>query len=249
MNEQTLKHNFIKLFEHEMDIFSSEHEKVLDILKKSEMYIEYTSTFTRIEWNTFIAILHIQTQLDNFYLLEKYENKFIPIANKILGKSDSYIITGVELDLLIEHFQEIEFDELDKSKTLSKTIEDAEEFIKKGKYLSAIDRVHTTLHGYLRWRLDSMGIEYNESETLMQLYSKLHNNLNIAPESSEINEIIKTAIRSASGVINSINTARNKHSLSHPNNDIIGNKEAKLLIGLSKFIFDYIESTSNEKVF
>lgn len=249
MNEQTLKHNFIKLFEHEMDPFNDDDYKVLDILKKSEMYIEYTSIFTRIEWDTYIAILHIQTKLDNFYLLEKYKSKFKPISNKILGRNDSYIITDIELDLLIEHFQEIEFDELDKSKTLSKTIEDAEEFIRKGKYLSAIDRVHTTLHGYLRWRLDSMSIDYSESDTLMQLYSKLHNNLNITPESSDINEIIKTTIRSASAVINSINTARNKHSLSHPNTDIIGDKEAKLLIGLSKFIFDYIESTNDKKIF
>lgn len=248
MNEQTLKQNFIKLFEYELDPFSDDLF-VVDILKKSEMYIEYTSTYTRIQWDTYIAILHIQTKLDNFQILEKYKKIFITIGNKILGRNDSYIITDIELDLLIENYQEIEFDELDKSITLSKTIEDAEEFIKKGKYVSAIDRVHTTLHGYLRWRLDSMNIDYIESESLMQLYSKLHINLNITPESNDINEIIKTTIRSASGVINSINTARNKHSLSHPNTDIIGNNEAKLLIGLSKYIFEYIENKFDKKLF
>ena len=53
--------------------------------------------------------------------------------------------------------------------------------------------------------------------------------------------LIKTTLRSASGVINSINELRNRHSLAHPNDSIITVREAELCIRLVKELSDYIE--------
>lgn len=82
-------------------------------------------------------------------------------------------------------------------------------------------------------------IEYT-SITLNQLYNKLHTYVssNIAADQSSI---IKTALRSASGIISSINDLRNRHSLAHPNGSIINSREAKLCIKLVKDLTDYIE--------
>ena len=217
--------------------------ETLDIINNSEMFIEYTSTFTRIQWNTYIAVLHIKTEIENFHLLELNKDKILTYANKMLASNEDYIVTDVDLIPRILQYEEIKFNELDKTETLSKAIKDAEDFIRNGNYLSAIDRIHTTLHGYLRWRLDEENLEYNESDTIMQLYSKLHKNYEDAYKNKEINKLTLTAIRSASGVIDSLNTTRNKFSLAHPNDETIGNAEAKLLIGLSKYIFEYIEYT------
>ena len=52
--------------------------------------------------------------------------------------------------------------------------------------------------------------------------------------------LIKTLIRSASGVISSINDIRNRHSLSHPNEEIIGEREALLAIRIIKELSNYI---------
>ena len=119
-------------------------------------------------------------------------------------------------------------------------IDDAEAFMKEGKYTSAFDRVHTAFHGYLRKKLDDLGETYEESDTLNQLYNKLHtyisNNM-----SGDIATLIKTTLRSASGIISSTNDLRNRHSLSHPNIDLISNREAKLCITIIKTLSDYIE--------
>jgi hypothetical protein len=52
--------------------------------------------------------------------------------------------------------------------------------------------------------------------------------------------LIKTLIRSASGIISSINDIRNRHSLSHPNEEIIGENEALLAIKIIKELTNYI---------
>jgi hypothetical protein len=103
-----------------------------------------------------------------------------------------------------------------------------------------IDRVHTALHGYLRYRLDRKGISYQESDTLSQLYNKLHSSLDRL-NVSEYNDLVKTIIRSMSGVISSINDLRNRYSLSHPNETIVSEREAKLAIDTLKIITDYLE--------
>lgn len=91
----------------------------------------------------------------------------------------------------------------------------------KGQYDSAFDRIHTAFHGFLRSKLDDFGIDYIESESLSKFYNKLHITLekNITPV--EVAELVKTIMRSGSGVITSINEIRNRHSLAHPNDLII----------------------------
>ena len=41
-------------------------------------------------------------------------------------------------------------------------------------------------------------------------------------------------------MISSLNEARNRHSLAHPKTNIIGKREAKLIIGISSTVTDYI---------
>ena len=53
-------------------------------------------------------------------------------------------------------------------------------------------------------------------------------------------DLIKTTIRSGSGIISSMNDMRNRHSLSHPNSELISNREAKFVIQLVKAISSYI---------
>ncbi|AVX19623.1 Abortive infection C-terminus [Carboxydocella sporoproducens DSM 16521] len=234
--EENFKTTLLKVWENEYtDSFG-----VSRALNKSHIYFEYTSIFTRREWNTYSAILHIRTPYDNIKVLEENKDKIFRIAERIFGKQDDYYLTDISIDVLIEQFEVVDFSLLGKTETIRRAISDAESFMKEGKYSSAIDRVHTSLHGYLRLLLDTKKVSYEESDTLMQLYSKLHNSLDPI-ENKEINNLIKSTIRSASAVIDSINTIRNKHSLSHPNEEIVGESEAKLVIGICKVLFDYIE--------
>ena len=114
--------------------------------------------------------------------------------------------------------------------------------MEQGKYDSAFDRIHTAYHGYLRKVLDNKGLCYEESDTLSQLYTKLHTKISSNISSSEIAELIRTSLRSGSGIIAAINEMRNKHSLSHPNDDLLQKREAEFAIKLVRDISDYINS-------
>ena len=50
---------------------------------------------------------------------------------------------------------------------MAKAIEDAEIFMRDGKYDSAFDQ-YTAFHGYLRKKLDDLNETYEESDTLNQ---------------------------------------------------------------------------------
>lgn len=236
INESSFKSTLLKVWENRFP----EQYKVTKALSKSNIFFEYTSLFSRREWNTYSAIIHIRAPFEYINVLEEHKKEIFDIAESLFGKQDDYYLMNISIDVLVEEHENIDFSTLGKTKTIEKALLDAEHFMQMGNYSSAVDRIHTILYGYLRLKLEQKGIEYEESDTIMQLYSKLHNSLEEL-ESSKINGLVKTAIRSASGVVDAINTIRNKHSLSHPNEEIIDEPEAKLVIGLSKHIFDYIE--------
>lgn len=126
------------------------------------------------------------------------------------------------------------------TQVISKAINDAELLMQQGKYDSAFDRIHTAFHGYLRKVLDNRNVSYEESDTLNQLYNKLHSDICNKITPGPMADLIKTTLRSGSGIISSMNDMRNRHSLSHPNSELISNREAKFVIQLVKAISSYI---------
>ena len=239
MNDVDFRNTLIKALEldsHPM----RDKAQILSTLLKSNTYIEYTSIFTRREWNTYCAFLHIQVPVESYEMMKRNENKILSVAEKIFGRQGDHFLTDIETGIIVVSHEVIDFSGISLTDAISKAIEDAEIFMSDGKYDSAFDRVHTAFHGYLRKKLDDLGESYEESDTLNQLYNKLHSyvSTNIT---TDISGLIKTTLRSASGVINSINELRNRHSLAHPNESIISIREAQLCIRLVKELSDYIE--------
>lgn len=216
--------------------------EITSALESSNLYIEYTGIFTRIEWNTFCAVLHLQVDLKYYDLCVQTKKEILSLANKIFGKQDDYYLTEIDIGIKVISNGMFSFDEIKyDSATIEKAFNDAEMFISQNNYSSAIDRVHTAYHGYLREKLTELEIEFSDDDSLTQLYSKLHNNY-ISEREGKFSEVIKRTIRSASSVIDTFNEVRNNYSLSHPNSEILDNDDAKLLIKLVKAIFEYIES-------
>lgn len=128
-----------------------------------------------------------------------------------------------------------------KSEVVHAAVSDAEMLIREGNYSSAIDRVHTALHGYLEQLLAEHNVEYSESDGLPSLYNKLHSNYGIIISPPEVAERVKKILRCANGMIDAINEIRNNNSIAHPNGNLIQEREAKLVIRLVNVVVDYIE--------
>lgn len=116
-------------------------------------------------------------------------------------------------------------------------LSDAEEAIQKGKYESAVDRLHTTLHGYVKSILDKHSIATASDENLPNMFSKLCKHYELT---NGIQKRVGEILKSGSGMVHYINEVRNKNTPSHPNHDLIQNEEALLVVRLVEALFEYI---------
>ena len=214
--------------------------EVIMTLPRCNLYIEETGIFTKHEWDTYCSILHIQAPIDKQSSFMAEREKILEIAESIYGRQGDNYLTHIDIGILIEHYEVIDFSSISLTEVIEKAIADAELLMSQGKYDSAFDRIHTAFHGYLRKVLDNKSVLYEESDTLSQLYSKLHSEISSNIGSAPISELVKKCLRSASGVVASINEMRNKHSLSHPNEDLLQKREAEFAIILIKNLSDYI---------
>jgi hypothetical protein len=128
------------------------------------------------------------------------------------------------------------------SDTVERALEDAGHLIASGQgATSAIDRVHTALHGYINalCRDSGIAIEFNEKMTsvfkkLREQHPKLTYN---GPRSNEIDLVFKATAT----IVDSINTLRNNASIAHPNETVIPQAEAMFLINLMRSLLHFIE--------
>lgn len=211
--------------------YKERHNKILARAKK--VGFEYDVPYNDLtEWWVFVK------KIDGYAERRAYINKvFDDILKPILESQEE--IQGAVVD-----FKSI----YQKSRIIDMALREARVLIQNESFSAATDRVHTAFHGYLRELLKAHDIDYNESDTLSQLYSKLHNFYGSIIQPPEVADLVKTALRSASGVIFSINEIRNKHTTVHPNNNLIQEREAKLMIQLVKAITDYLENIEAELV-
>lgn len=128
-----------------------------------------------------------------------------------------------------------------KSEVVHAAVKDAEALIRDGKYISAVDRVHTAFHGYLEQLMTDHNIEYGELDGLSSLYNKLHTYYGDRISPPEVAERVKKILRGANGMVSAINEIRNNNSIAHPNERLIQEREAKLVIRLVNVVVDYIE--------
>lgn len=246
MNDKDFKITLIKALEHRANedwkFGTDTMWEVIMTLPCCNVYIEETGLFTRRQWDTYCSILHIQAPIDKQDSFIAERENVLDIAESIYGRQGDNYLTSVDIGILVEHYDVIDFSSISLTEVISKAIADAELLMEQGKYDSAFDRIHTAFHGYLRKVLDNKQVTYEESDTLSQLYSKLHTEVGENIGSTEIAELVKKSLRSASGAIAAINEMRNRHSLSHPNDDLLQKREAIFAIKLVKDISDYINS-------
>lgn len=245
MNDLDFKNTLIKALEQESKTaaVASHADKLLEViltLPRTNLYVEETGIFTRIEWNTYCSILHIQVPLTKRDAFLKEADYIFNIAKSIYGRQGDNYLTDIDIGILVEHYDVVDLSAISVTDVITKAISDAELLMQSGKYDDAFDRVHTAFHGYFRKVLDNKGISYEESETLAQLYSKLHSEVAKNIANPDIADLVRTAMRSGSGVISSINDLRNRFSLAHPNAVIVDKREAELAIKLIKDLSDYI---------
>jgi hypothetical protein len=125
---------------------------------------------------------------------------------------------------------------------------DAEVLVRERSPTSAVDRVHTALHGYLRDECRRAGITHEEgasSAALLKALRREHPQLgHLGPRSNDIGKVLN----SAAAIIDALGPLRNKTSMAHPNEDLLEPKEATLVINVARSLIGYLADKLEAKL-
>ena len=127
------------------------------------------------------------------------------------------------------------------SDVVIRALDDVEALLQKGGPTSAVDRVHTSLHGHLRYLCNDAGIPHDREDTMVALLKKLPASRprlqDLGPRATDIERVLK-----ASGSnLDALNPVRNNASVAHPNEQLLGRNEAQLVINVGRSLLSYID--------
>ncbi len=133
------------------------------------------------------------------------------------------------------------------SEVVFEALKDAEVLLKGRGPISAVDRAHTALHGYLKKLCIDRGKQLPPDPSLTTIFKVLREQF---PEFSAViphDAEAKRVFGSLASALDSLNIIRNRGTLAHPNELLLDAPEAMLYINLSRAVLAYIESKTNNK--
>lgn len=123
--------------------------------------------------------------------------------------------------------------------TINQAIEDSKILLNTQGATSALDRVHTVLHGYLKQVCNETSIVYPEDTTLNQLMNLLKVN---HPALIAKNDNVDQILKSMANILDKLNPLRNNSSLAHSNPVLLESDEAMLVINIINTILSYLNN-------
>jgi hypothetical protein len=128
------------------------------------------------------------------------------------------------------------------SAVVSRAIADAESLLQASGPTSAVDWVHTALHGSLIAVCDTAGIAYARDSSMAALFKALRQHhpafVNLGPRDDDIGRVLN----SSAAIMDAMNPVRNRASVAHPNADLLGEAEARLVINVGRTLLNYLDA-------
>ncbi len=119
---------------------------------------------------------------------------------------------------------------------------DADNLVRTSGATSAVDRIHTALHGHLLALCESSNIEIDEGATSTRALKLLRQHHPALQATGPRAEDITRVLNSLANVLDTLNPIRNNASVAHPNLELLDDPEALLAINAGRTIFAYLDS-------
>lgn len=119
---------------------------------------------------------------------------------------------------------------------------DAQSLIESRGHTSAVDRVHTGLHGFLKRACSDAHLSFARDATANQLLKLLlesHPSFqDLGPHGHEVGKLVRSSL----SIVDTMGTLRNRASLAHPNEQLLGRDEALLAINLCRSLLHFLDA-------
>jgi hypothetical protein len=132
------------------------------------------------------------------------------------------------------------------SESVERALADAQHLIQARGASSAVDRVHTALHGYLRAALQREGIPFADDASITKLFKMLKERHPAFQDLGRFSEEALKMTRSMSSIVDSLSTLRNQASGAHPNKEVLRDAEAMLAINATRTLLHYLDRKLND---
>jgi Abortive infection C-terminus len=128
------------------------------------------------------------------------------------------------------------------SQAVERALADAEQLIRTRDAVSGVDRVHTAFHGYLRAVVSKMGMVADKDASATHLFKIIRENHKAFRRSATSDEEVNKILRAAANIVDSLGPIRNRASIAHPNEDLIEEPEAMLVINVVRSLLHYLDA-------
>lgn len=128
------------------------------------------------------------------------------------------------------------------TEVVERALKDSQQLIYTSGAASAVDRVHTALHGYLRAICVKAKIPFSEHASLTELFKTVRTNHSSFDNITAGAEESKRLFGALATIVDTLNTLRNRASIAHPNNRILEEAEAILAVNCVRTILHYLNA-------
>lgn len=190
-------------------------------------------------------LLYYKAPLDKYLEIENRRMFCKPEANEIAKAMDklNQAIRFVAIDIDTDTQEAVSAPQLRiTSDVVERALSDFETLAhSKGGAVSGVDRLHTTLHGYFEAVCNAQAIAYNPDSPITTLFSLIrqhHPALQRKAPGPEADKIL----RSLAQIVDVLNPVRNQKSMAHPNEDLLEEPEAMLVVNAVRTLLHYLNS-------
>jgi hypothetical protein len=131
---------------------------------------------------------------------------------------------------------------LSASQVVRTALADADALFQTNGAVSAIDRLHTALHGYLRSICEEAQMPIPEGASITTIFKALRTQHPRLNGTSQHGDEVARIVMAFASVVDAVNTLRNHASVAHPNEDLLAPAEAELTVNAVRTLFNYIVS-------
>ncbi len=129
--------------------------------------------------------------------------------------------------------------------TVERALRDAQVLLEKAGATSAVDRVHTAIHAYLRELCRRADVPCSKDPTVAELFKNLREHHPAFAGPSAHDAEMTRMLRAIATILDSSTTLRNRASGAHPNEQMLAEPEAILVINAVRTLLHYLDAKTS----
>lgn len=196
------------------------------------------------------TVLALDVNLDDYVAIQEWRSQSgsnLALQNIVrtlgeVGVAVRMVVADILADDAVEPVPHPEL--IGTSAAVERALDDAQHLMNTSGAISAVDRLHTALHGYLRQLcIESRAATETEANgSAQELLGRLVRRHPMLVSTDPHADQVRTLLRCFGGIVESINQFRNNGSVAHPNANLLGQHEAMLAINSCRTVLHYISS-------